>query len=209
MAHALLLVSTIAIAAASPIVCSPDVLVGCNARPCSNVSCPGVEGATCVDNAHGSCGCFSFTMLNGLRVAAAECDRPLGLHDSGRTISLHFGKSFQVLHPALPLWILMVGHIWVLRQVELESNPSTGYWWTNVLTTDAEHGYTLPTWPIASEYKSYCPAPEMSQPIIVGCGGIDTYTFRALHSAQIRIVKRFASLPDITDEFTLNVQVQH
>eukprot|EP00727_Mastigamoeba_balamuthi_P002804 m51a1_g12520 hypothetical protein (189) ;mRNA; r:1722-2466 len=188
MAHALLLISAIAIAAASPIVCSPDVLVGCNARPCSNVSCPGVEGASCVDNADGTCGCFSFTMFNGLRVAAAECDRPLGLRDSGRTISLHFGQIFQV---------------------ELESNPSTGYWWTNVLTTDPEHGYMLPTWPIASEYKSFCPTPEMDQPIIVGCGGIDTYKFRALHSAQIRIVKRLANLPEITDEFTLNVQVQH
>eukprot|EP00727_Mastigamoeba_balamuthi_P007230 m51a1_g3127 hypothetical protein (187) ;mRNA; r:246249-247020 len=186
MARAFLLVSAV-IAAASAIVCTPDMLVGCNARPCSEVSCPGVEGATCVD-ATGFCGCYSYTMFNSSRLAAAECARPLGLRDSGRTLSLPFGHSFQV---------------------ELEGNPSTGYQWTNVLTTDAEHGYVLPTWPVASEYKSHCPAPQAGHPIIVGCGGVFTYTFRALYSSQVHMVYSRAHQTEIAREFSLNVQLAH
>eukprot|EP00727_Mastigamoeba_balamuthi_P012092 m51a1_g7505 hypothetical protein (187) ;mRNA; r:283310-284073 len=186
MARALLLVSA-AIAAASAIVCTPDMLVGCHSEPCSEVSCPGVEGATCVA-ASGICGCHSYTMFNSSRLAAAECSRPLGMQDSGRTVSIPFGQSFQV---------------------ELEGNPTTGYQWHNLLTIAAENGFLLPTWPVASEYRSHCPTPREGQPIMLGCGGVFTYTFRALYPSRVHMVYSQVQQTEFAREFILNVQLQH
>eukprot|EP00727_Mastigamoeba_balamuthi_P007759 m51a1_g3603 hypothetical protein (175) ;mRNA; f:29895-30532 len=153
----------------------------------SKASCLGVEGSVCAEG-RGRCGCYSYFLFNNTRLADAECNRPLGLSDSGRSLSLRPGQAFQV---------------------ELEGNPTTGYQWYNVLSTDGQHGYTRPVWPVASQYVSSCPSPSEGRPAVYGCGGVFTYTFRVGWPSKLRMVYSHAHQKDIAWEFNLTLGLKY
>jgi inhibitor of cysteine peptidase len=86
-------------------------------------------------------------------------------------------------------------------QIVIEANPTTGYHWEIVDELDKNVVEF-----VSKEYKS------TSEPGLVGGGGVDTWTFKAVGVGQTRITlgsyapSNTATEPAQTETFTINVK---